>query len=112
MSWNLLSTWNRIALIWLGLTLLFILTVWIVRVLHGRSLKLQLPQVFVLGLSAGAIMSGFQLLCKAITEQKLQSQDCLGGFENLVALMLGAVAVIWIAGSEVVKLFDDPPTRR
>ncbi|MBD1822782.1 hypothetical protein H6F51_09770 [Cyanobacteria bacterium FACHB-DQ100] len=88
--------------IWVGLTFAIILFILITRKLLNKPLgNLNLVHFLAVALEIYAALSSSQLIWQALTNQELQK--LLGG-ENIPVLILGGVAVIWIAIREVYKL--------
>lgn len=92
---------NPVALtIWACLTTAVILTVILVRYRRFQRLDLDLSQVISLILAVLGVVSSCELLYKAFTIQALK--DLLG--PDIVTLVIGAFAVIWVSAKEVWKL--------
>jgi hypothetical protein len=68
----------------------------------GSSMEpLDLTNFISLALSTFAVLSSIRLVSRALTVQTLQTEL---GEEDLVALVLGAIAVIWVSLKEIRKL--------
>jgi|GEM_PF-1134511 len=94
--------------IWGAVTVAVLIYVWWVR---SRSTQptasvpsvepLDLTNFISLSLSTFAVLSSIRLVSRALTVQTLQTEL---GEEDLVALVLGAIAVIWVSLKEIRKL--------
>lgn len=98
---------NQILLIvWGGLTIAAIATLLLVRRRSNKPLKLNKPpklellEFISLSVAIQGVMSGCQLIYKAFTWKALQ--DLLGA--DVVVLVVGGVAVIWVSTKEVWKI--------
>lgn len=88
--------------VWVGLTFAIILLILITRKLLNKPLEtLNLVHFVSVGLEAYAALSSCQLIWQGLTNQELQK---LLGSENIPVLILGGVAVIWVAIREIYKL--------
>ena len=93
---------NSVALtIWACLSTAVILTVILVRYRRLQRFDLELSQFISLILAVLGVVSSCELLHKAFTIQALR--DLLG--PDIVTLVVGAVAVIWVSAKEISKLF-------
>jgi uncharacterized membrane protein YqjE len=92
---------DQIALVvWGSLTLAVIIAVLFVRRRKSKSLNLELSEFISLTLAVLGVISSCQLIYKAFTLEQLQ--DLLGA--DIVTLVIGGVAVIWVSAKEVWKL--------
>lgn len=92
---------NQISLIvWGGLTVVAIVTVLLVRRRLNKPLGLELSEFISLSLAILGVMSSCQLIYKAFTLKPLQ--DLLGA--DIVTLVVGGVAVIWVSAKEAWKI--------
>jgi len=98
-------------LVWLGATAIVLVYVLWVRSRHvpvssqGKPLEqLDLTNFVSLALSTVAVLSSLRLAYRAFTIQELQT---VLGEEDLVPLVLGAAAVIWVSIKEIRKLLPD-----
>ncbi|AFY62052.1 hypothetical protein [Synechococcus sp. PCC 6312] len=87
-------------ILWTVFTIVVILTVLILRKRQQKSVNLELAQLISLALSTLGIVSSTHLLYKAFTLRDFQ--EILGA--DIVTLVIGAVAVIWVSAKEVVKI--------
>jgi heme/copper-type cytochrome/quinol oxidase subunit 1 len=86
--------------VWSCLTALAVATVLAARRRSSKSLKLDLSEFISLALAVLGVISSCQLLYKAFTLKTLQ--DLLGA--DIVTLVIGGVAVIWVSAKEVWKI--------
>lgn len=92
---------NQISLIvWGSLTVVTIAVVLLVRRRLNKSLELELSEFISLSLAILGVMSSCQLIYKAFTLKPLQ--DLLGA--DVVTLVVGGIAVIWVSAKEVWKI--------
>ncbi len=91
---------QRILILWAFSTLMVILAVLIIRKRQQKSVNLELAQLISLALSTLGIVSSSQLLYKAFTFKDFQA--ILGA--DIITLVIGAVAVIWVSAKEVIKI--------
>lgn len=92
---------NQAALVrWVGLTLLVILAVLGIRYYRQKPLKIGLSELISLALAVLGFLSSLQLIYQAFASHELQ--ELLGG--NIVVLVIGGVAVIWVSIKEIWKL--------
>lgn len=87
-------------LIWGGLTIVAILLVLLVRQRLNKPLQLDLSELISLALAVLGVLSSIQLIYKAFTLKQLQ--DLLGA--DVVTLVVGGIAVIWVSAKEVWKI--------
>lgn len=87
-------------LVWAGLTTVVVLVVVALRYRQRKQLDIELSEFIVLVLALLSMFSSCQLLYKAFTLQALR--DLLGW--DIVVLILGAIAVIWVSVKEVRKI--------
>lgn len=85
---------------WGGVTLIVVLVVLVIRYYRRKPLKLELSEIISLALAVLGFLSSFQLIYQAFTSQELQ--ELLSG--NIVVLVIGGVAVIWVSIKEIWKL--------
>jgi uncharacterized membrane protein YqjE len=92
---------HRIALVvWGSLTLIVIIAVLFIRHRKNKPLNLELSEFISLTLAVLGVISSCQLIYKAFTVKQLQ--DLLGA--DVVTLVIGGVAVVWVSAKEVWKL--------
>ncbi len=92
---------NSVVLVaWLCLTLIVVLVVLLVRYRTQKPLNLELSQFVSLILAVLGVVSSCNLIYKAFTLQQLK--DLLG--PDIVTLIIGGIAVIWVSAKEVWKL--------
>lgn len=88
--------------VWIGATLVVTAIILGVRYKRNKPLStLQLANFVSLALAVYATISSLQLIYSAFTVQQLQT---LLGAENIPALVLGGVAVIWVSIKEIWNL--------
>lgn len=87
-------------IVWGGLTVAAMVTVLLVRRRLNKSLSLELSEFISLSLAILGVMSSCQLIYKAFTLKPLQ--DLLDA--DVVTLVVGGVAVIWVSAKEVWKI--------
>lgn len=93
---------NQVVLVaWVCLSLVVVLVVLVVRHRSNKPLNLELSQIISLILAVLGVVSSCDLLYKAFTLQQLK--DLLG--PDIVTLIIGGIAVIWVSAKEVWKLF-------
>ncbi|AFY88384.1 MULTISPECIES: hypothetical protein [Chroococcidiopsis] len=86
-------------LIWAGLTAVVVVIVVLVRWRRKQQFDLELAEFIGLILAVLGGISSCQLLYKAFTLQALK--DLLGS--DIVTLIIGAIAIIWVSVKEVWK---------
>jgi LPXTG-motif cell wall-anchored protein len=86
-------------LLWAGLTAVVVVAVVLVRYKRRKRLDIELSEFIGLVAAVLGVVSSCQLLYKAFTLQALQ--DLLG--QDIVTLIIGAIAVIWVSAKEVWK---------
>ncbi|MUL35867.1 hypothetical protein [Gloeocapsopsis dulcis] len=86
-------------LVWAGLTAVVVSVVVAVRWKRKTRLDIELSEFIGLVLAVLGVISSCQLLYKALTLQALK--DLLG--QDIVTLVIGAIAVIWVSVKEVWK---------
>jgi uncharacterized membrane protein YqjE len=92
---------DQIALVvWMSLTLVVIIAVLFIRRRKNKPLNLELSEFISLTLAVLGVISSCQLIYKAFTLEQLQ--NLLGA--DIVTLVIGGVAVIWVSAKEVWKL--------
>jgi hypothetical protein len=92
---------DQIALVvWVSLTLVVIIAVLFIRRRKNKPFNLELSEFISLTLAVLGVISSCQLIYKAFTLEQLQ--DLLGA--DIITLVIGGVAVIWVSAKEVWKL--------
>jgi uncharacterized membrane protein YqjE len=89
-----------VLIIWVAITFVVLVSVLLIRRRKKKSLKLELTEFISLTLAILGIISSCQLIYKAFTVKPLQ--DLLGA--DVVTLVIGGIAVIWVSAKEIWKL--------
>jgi len=74
-----------------------------VRALRGKPLKIYLEDLISLSLSSLVFISSVHLIYKAFSVEELR--EILEG--DIVTLIIGGLAVLWVSGKEVFRIILD-----
>ncbi len=96
MSQSILTLWGL-------LSGCLIVAVMVVKVSRGRRLKITLEDFIALALSSLGCISSIHLIYKAFSLEELR--EILDG--DIVTLIIGGLAVLWVSGKEVIRIMLD-----
>jgi hypothetical protein len=94
---------QSILTLWGVLSGCLIVAVMVVKAWRGRRLKITLEDFIALTLSSLGCISSIHLIYKAFSLEELR--EILDG--DIVTLIIGGLAVLWVSGKEVIRIMLD-----